>query len=130
MTRVCILLLSLVFLFSCGNKDRQPAGILKPEKMQAVLWDVIKAEAFTNEFIKRDSSKKPETENAKLQQQIFALHKTTKEEFYRSYDYYKENTVEFKRIIDSMTIQAERKKNNIQSQPQTLPVKVNEKSVQ
>jgi Domain of unknown function (DUF4296) len=110
MRKIFILLTGLSLLNSCGNKDKLPAGVLKPEKMQAVLWDVIKADVFTTEFIKKDSSKNATAENLKLQQQIFAIHKVTRADFYSSYDYYKTNTAEFKKIIDSMVTQAERKK--------------------
>ncbi|MBK6380313.1 MAG: DUF4296 domain-containing protein [Chitinophagaceae bacterium] len=110
MMKLNILFIGLVLMISCGKKDKLPAGILKPEKMQAVLWDVIKADVFTTDFIKKDSSKNAASENLKLQQQIFAIHKVTKADFYTSYDYYKTNTVEFKKIMDSMVSQAERKK--------------------
>ena len=120
MMKLSMLFIGLVLFSSCGNKDKLPAGVLKPEKMQAVLWDVIKAEAFTTDFIKKDSAKNAAAENLKLQQQIFAIHKITKADFYTSYDYYKTNTVEFKKIMDSMVAQAERKKdikvNPIQAQ--------------
>ena len=78
--------------------------------MQAVLWDVIKAEAFTTDYIKKDSAKNAAAENLKLQQQIFAIHKISKADFYNSYDYYKTNTVVFKKIVDSMIAKAERNK--------------------
>ena len=110
MRRIIILLAGLALIASCANKDKVPDGILKPEKMQAVLWDVIKADAFTAEFIKKDSTKNAAAENLKLQQQIFAIHKISKADFYNSYDYYKSNTVVFKKIVDSMIAQAERKK--------------------
>ncbi len=99
-----------IVLASCGNKKTPSAEVLGPDKMKAVLWDVIKADAFTSQFILRDSSKNAVEENLKLQQEIFAIHKTTKEEFYRSYDYYKKNNKEFKAILDSMISQAERSK--------------------
>ena len=110
MIRMIILLAGLALAGSCTNKDKIPDGILKPDKMQAVLWDVIKADAFTAEFIKKDSAKNAADENLKLQQQIFAIHKISKADFYNSYDYYKSNTVVFKKIVDSMIAQAERKK--------------------
>jgi hypothetical protein len=121
-TSIIALLACLAIFSSCGNKDKLPAGILKPEKMQAVLWDVIKAEAFTNEFIKKDSAKNAAAENLKLQQQIFAIHKISKTDFYNSYDYYKLNTVVFKKIVDSMIAQAERKKYNNTKTFETKPL--------
>lgn len=110
MIRSIILLVCLALVSSCGNKDKIPEGILKPAKMQAVLWDVIKADVFTAEFVKKDSAKNAVSENLKLQQQIFAIHKISKADFYNSYDYYKSKTVVFKKIVDSMISQAERKK--------------------
>ncbi len=98
----------LLLLISCGNKNEIPEGILKPEKMKLVLWDVIKAEAYTAEVIKTDTSKKATEENLKLQQQVFSIHKITRDEFYNSYDYYKNNTAAFKIMLDSMVSQGAR----------------------
>lgn len=111
MNRRYIFIFGLGLLMSCGNNDQLPAVILKPEKMQAVLWDVIKANAFTTEFIKKDSAKDDVEENLKLQMQIFAMHKVTKADFYSSYSYYKSHTPLFLKMLDSMVTQAERNKN-------------------
>jgi hypothetical protein len=78
--------------------------------MQAVLWDVIKADAFTAEIIRKDSAKKTADVNLKLQEEVFTIHKITRESFYKSYDYYKENPGKLKVIMDSMIVQAERNK--------------------
>lgn len=110
MIRTIIGLIIGIFLFSCESKDKRPAAVLQPEKMQAVLWDIIKSDAYTNQFILRDSAKNAVEENLKLQQEIFAIHHTTREAFYQSYDYYKKNSKEFKAILDSMISQADREK--------------------
>ncbi len=118
MIRTCIVLLSLITFFSCGNKNKIPSGILKPDKMQAVLWDVIKADAFTAEFIKNDSAKDAVEENLKLQQQIFSIHHISRQDFYKSYDYYKLHSDQLKVMMDSMIVQAERNKNkNFKTRP-------------
>ena len=93
---------TMIALASCGKKNKLPDGILQPDKMQAVLWDVIKADAFTKEFIKKDSSKDAVHENLKLQEEIFAIHHISKQDFYTSYDYYKSNPGQLKVIIDSI----------------------------
>ena len=107
MIRSYIFLFGMFLLASCNNNDKVPSGILKPEKMEVVLWDIIKADAFTKEYIKIDTAKNDIAENLKLQQQIFAIHKVTKVDFYRSYDYYKANTKQFKTILDSMIAHAQ-----------------------
>jgi hypothetical protein len=50
-------LLCIFFLFSCKDKNSVPEGILKPAKMQTVLWDVFRADAFAFEFVARDTAK-------------------------------------------------------------------------
>lgn len=110
MMRNCMLFLCLTVFISCGNKNKIPEGVLTPDKMQAVLWDVIKADAFTGEIVRKDSAKKTADVNLKLQQEIFSIHKITRDDFYKSYDYYKENPGKLKVIMDSMIIQAERNK--------------------
>ena len=62
-----LILLAGIILASCSSKKALPDGVLKPAKMQAVLWDIIRVDAFTTNFIKKDSSKNAVTENAKLQ---------------------------------------------------------------
>ena len=112
MMRIIFLLAGLVLMNSCNSKNKLPADVLKPDKMRAVLWDIIKADVFTAEFIKKDSAKNAAIENLKLQQQIFAIHKISKADFYRSYDYYKAHTEIFKQVMDSMVARAERDRYN------------------
>jgi hypothetical protein len=115
-----ILFSLLVLLISCSDKNELPEGVLKPEKMKQVLMDVIKAEAYTAEIIKRDSAKNGIEENQKLQQQVFSIHKITKEQFYRSFDYYKEHAETFKVMLDSMVTQGYRNR-TISVPPTTSP---------
>jgi Domain of unknown function (DUF4296) len=105
-----IALICIVFLFSCGDKNDIPSGIIKPVKMQKVLFDVLRAEAFVFDFVKKDSAKNLEAESAKLQQQIFAVHKITKEEFYKSYNFYKTHPDLMQPLLDSMISTATRDK--------------------
>ncbi len=101
---------ALLFLFSCKEKKNTPAGILEPAKMQKVFWDVLRADAFAYNFVTKDSSKNAEAENIKLQQQIFAVHKISKTDFYKSYDYYLNNAILLQPLLDSMIAKAERNK--------------------
>ena len=108
-----LILLSTLFLLSCRNKSSVPSGILKPAEMQIVLGDILRADAFTNDFIKKDTSKKPEVEDVKLQQQIFAIHKTSKEEFYKSFEYYKVHPQLMQPMLDSLISKMTREKDNV-----------------
>ena len=108
MIRYCLVAIFSIMLISCGSKSKVPSGILPPAKMQEVLWDVLQAEAFSHDFQIKDTTKNVVEENAKLQKQVFALHKVTKEEFYDSYDYYKAHTEIIKCMLDSMINKANR----------------------
>jgi len=102
MRYLSLVVILVALLFSSCSKKKVPSDILMPEKMQAVYWDYIRADVFANEFVKKDSSKNIEIENARLQQAIFKLHKVTKSEFYKSYDYYLNHQLLMKEMIDTM----------------------------
>jgi Domain of unknown function (DUF4296) len=105
-----IVVLCAFFLFSCENKNSIPSGILKPKKMEIVLWDILRADVFAFDFIKKDTLKNPELENVILQQKIFAVHKISKEEFYKSYEFYKAHPNIMQPMLDSLISKATRDK--------------------
>lgn len=108
--RVVTIVILICFIAGCKNEDGLPAGILKRDKMQAVFFDVIQAESFTAQYVKKDSAKNLLIEDAKLQQKIFAVHKITKEDFYSSYNYYATHTDLMRSLLDSLTTKGEREK--------------------
>ena len=103
--------LMLLLLLSCSHQqDELPEGIIKPEKMQNVFWDYLRAGAYTNEYIKKDSSRSDTLVNLALQQKIFSFYKITREDFYKSYRYYTDQPVLMQKIIDSMVARQHRSK--------------------
>lgn len=99
--RLSPLLIIVFFVLSC--RPKMPGGILPPEKMEKVLYDYLSADVYVNEFLSLDSTLLPQKESARLQQQVFLKHKISKEEFYRSYDYYVDHPEKMKEIVDSIT---------------------------
>jgi hypothetical protein len=99
--------LILIFLASC-SQNKIPKDILPKEKMQAVLWDYMRADAFTTDYISKDSTKNLLLENVKLQKEIFNYHHTTKEQFYKSYDYYVNHSDVLTEMLDSIIAQKNR----------------------
>ena len=111
-------LLNIAFfllLFTCHscNEKKQEGNIVSKEKMQAVLWDILQAEAFTANFIKKDSTKNEAAENAALQKKIFELHKISRQDFTKSYDYYSSQPEQMRSMLDSMSAKAERERNKV-----------------
>ncbi|MEI7963677.1 MAG: DUF4296 domain-containing protein [Chitinophagaceae bacterium] len=105
-----ITLMLIMLLLSCSNKKQGKSAILHQDTMQAVLWDVIRADALSTQASRLDSTKKPLLENAKLQQAIFAYHKISREQFYNSFNYYKSNAALMRAILDSMINKANRER--------------------
>ncbi len=107
--RPVLVILVTIFLVCCKGKNDLPDGIMKPEKMQKVFWDYLRADVYTTDFISKDSTKNMILENLKLQEKIFALHKTTREEFYKSYTYYSNHKELMTKMLDSMIVKHQRK---------------------
>ena len=110
--RTCYTVLIIcTVLLSCADKKAFPKDVIRPEKMEEIFWDYISADVYATEFVKADSIKKPLTENLRLQNELFRMHHTTKEQFYKSYDYYVSHPEMMEAMLDSMIIRQSRLKN-------------------
>jgi hypothetical protein len=108
--KLLISIILTIVLSGCGNKNKAPAGVLNKEKMTVVMWDLLEANSYTQQYLRRDTLKNSSIENMKMQQQIFNLHKVTKEDFYKSYDYYSTQPDQMKTLLDSIVALGERNK--------------------
>ena len=95
----------LLFVTSgCKNKDSIPGTVLPPKKMQAVLWDMMRADQFLSDYVlNKDTSLKKIPESLKYYQQIFAIHKINKEQFQHSFSFYKSHPVLLKALMNSLS---------------------------
>jgi len=116
--RRCVKVVTVLLVFIIASCRSGPAkGVLMDKvKMQAVLWDMLQAEAFTQNFIRKDSSKNEVLEAAVLQKKILELHKVSREDFTASYDYYSARPEVMKAILDSVSAKAERDRSKIMMQ--------------
>ena len=103
-------LTACVICIGCNDLDKAPSNLLAKEKMQLVMWDLLEANSFTQRYIKMDSLKNPAIENLQMQQQIFQLHKVSKDDFYKSYDYYSSHPDQMRILLDSIVAIGERNK--------------------
>ena len=99
-----LIVLLIFFTVGCKNKNGVPGSVLPPEKMQVILWDMMRADQFLTDYVlNKDSSLNKTTESLKYYQQIFAIHKISKEEFQHSFFYYKSHPILLKAIMDSIS---------------------------
>jgi len=107
--RLFTVLLLIVVFFSC--RDNTPKDKLGPQKMEAVMWDFIRAEIITRDFISRDSSRNLDSANVALQKKIFQAHNVKREDFYESLDHYLANSNSMSLLMDSIVARQTRSKN-------------------
>lgn len=104
MRTVFLFFFALLFLTGCKKKNSVPDNVLPPAKMQALLWDMMRADQFLTEYVlSRDTAKKKDAESIKLYEQIFSFHQVSKEEFQKSFEFYQFHPEHLKVILDSIT---------------------------
>lgn len=102
--------LALLFIFlaaACKHKVDSKA-VYDKEKMLKVTWDLIKANDFAGQFLFKDTTKNLKLASIAIFQKVFALNKTTRDEYLFNYKYYVARPNEFHEIMDSMSVRANR----------------------
>ena len=102
--RKCLLLLMILFVVSCSSKTDAPAKLLSRDKMEDVLWDLMRADLFINNYmVIKDTALDKKKQGIELYSQILKLHKVTQEQFRESFQYYRSNPEELKVLMDSLS---------------------------
>ena len=110
-----LLLLSLLFA-SCAG-DKVPKEIFPPAKMQAILFDVIRADELVDFVALQDSAYRDFTKRSALYDSIFHIHAISKEDFRKSLQYYQGRPDLLKGILDSLHAQTESKTDTMMKKP-------------
>jgi Domain of unknown function (DUF4296) len=104
MRKWLLILYASFLLAGCKSKSHIPANVLPQLKMQAVLWDMIRADQFLTDFVlNKDSTLNKKTESIKLYLQVFNIHHISKEEFQHSFSFYRSHPALLKVIMDSLS---------------------------
>jgi hypothetical protein len=70
------------------EKNKVPSEIIQPDKMQKILWDVIRAQALSAEIARKDSTVNEIAETKVLTQKVFEIYKITSTTFIQSYFFF------------------------------------------
>lgn len=100
--RVVYFILLVFFVAGCSPKNKIPAGVLSPQKMRFILWDLIRVDEYANNFLLSNTSIDINDEKLNLYQQIFKIHSTKSEIFKKSLTFYQSNPDLLKVIVDSL----------------------------
>ncbi len=109
MKKAVVYVVLSVLLFSCGSGDRLPSGILPREKMEAMLWDFMRADFFVKDYVlAKDSSLNAGSEQKQVFQRVLDFHNVTQPDFRKSLDYYMKHTDLMKKVLDSIQTYAQK----------------------
>jgi len=120
---------SLIFIFAisffwvaCSDSNAIPKNIIAKEKMEKILWDIIQADNFSTEYLKKDSGRiNVKFETMKLYDQIFLLHHVSRQDFEKSYQFYLEHPDITKPMFDSLSARGNRQRNEKYRYPSRPP---------
>lgn len=109
----------LFLIISCSNST-VPNGIIQPDKMEAVAYDLLKADEYISNISSKDTTTNIKLKRSILYEQVFKLHDTSRKDFYTSYRYYQQHPDIQKTLFDSLAARAGRGRNE---PPRIFPVK-------
>ena len=92
----------MIFVIACNDNTHIPSDVIKPDKMQAIFWDIIRGDILAEEIVRKDSSKNIKDEKAELTEKIFSIHKINKRTFQNSLVFYEKHLDLMRTIFDSL----------------------------
>jgi hypothetical protein len=111
------MLITLILLTACSH-EREREGIISEKEMQKILWDIIQADQFNIQFLKKDSAKeKVKEETMKLYDEIFQIHHVSREQFKKSYQYYINHPEITKPMLDTLAARANLQRTEMYKRP-------------
>lgn len=107
---ICILMLCL--LVSCSSEDEIPTDVIPVAQMKFIMYDVLRAQEVANLTNAKDSAK-AKFRAAELYQQVFTIHKVSKDDFFKSFKFYESHPDKNKILFDSVSAYANRKRQDL-----------------
>lgn len=88
MKQAFIAIMGMILCVSCTNRTKVPKDILPKEKMGKVMWDLMQVDEYARTYISVDTCRDYKKERTILYQQVFNLHKVSRDVFNKSMEYY------------------------------------------
>lgn len=99
---------ALIILSACSRSRKVPSDVIGKDRMGRILYDIGLAEGAVETEYYRDSSRNKDSLLRTQLDKVMAIHGTSREEFRRSYDFYKRNPLILKEVVDSLQSRAQR----------------------
>lgn len=104
------LLCCFMILWVACSSDKIPGNIIPPEKMKTIVFDLMKADTYVNNYVLKDTTLKSKEQHIRMYEQVFLIHKITKKDFYNSLTYYQQHPDVNKKLFDSTLSYANRQR--------------------
>ena len=101
--RIQVVLASLIFFFACSSGENIPDSVLPPKKMEAIFWDMLRADELAGQYKLTDTSRTSLQIHSELYDKIFSLHKISRDEFNKSFKFYQTRPDLFKPMLESLS---------------------------
>jgi hypothetical protein len=96
---IFVLLLGLV---ACSDKHTLPKDVIVPVSMQKIVWDMLQADEVALQNKLKDTTIVLKNESFKLYDKVFAIHKVSRDQFYKSYEYYQKHPHLYKALMEGV----------------------------
>ena len=97
----CFVFVIAVLIVSCSGPS-VPKDVLPPDKMEAVLYDIIHADEFFDFYSLQDTAFQKKAKRISLYDSISHIHSISKETFQKSWRYYQDRPDMLKEIFESL----------------------------
>jgi hypothetical protein len=101
-----------LLMVSCASDDDVPRDVIPVEQMKFIVYDVLRAQEVAMLTSAKDSTK-TKIKAAELMQQVFAIYKISKDDFYKSFKFYQSHPDNIKILFDSVSNYANRKRQDL-----------------
>ena len=119
--RYLLLWVLLLGWTACRSDKKVPSGVLSPDKMQEVVFDLMRADQFVVSFaLPKDSTLQKDAEKMKWYNRVLALHDISEQTFKESFRYYQTRPDLRAEIMDSIA----RKEEIIDKMPNRKPMRL------
>lgn len=103
MNKLFLIFFCTLLFVACSDKNSIPKGIIKPGKMEKVMWDMFMAQAWAQQAAVKDSTIHVSDKVKEFSQYAFDINQITEKEFVSSYNWYLKNPGRLKPILDSLS---------------------------
>ncbi|MCE2705031.1 MAG: DUF4296 domain-containing protein [Bacteroidota bacterium] len=96
----------IILVATCGCQSRQaiPSDILSADKMEEVLFDMLRSGHMVNNFIlSKDSSINKEQVQIEWLNKVLTFHAVSEQQFKKSFSYYQQHPELMAKVMDSIS---------------------------